>query len=359
MANLPMPIADIVKLALDAKDTPAGLHEQFAFIEEGSREHTGVGMYVYFKHQPGIESHRLEDDSPWEGPSLERPGMAGYATTMIHLKGGIVDNLEIYAVEGVFPTDEIIDYSLKQTWIGSARKWIRMSNGVRTSGAAGVFEAFTNQGLRLIGADQDILKRAARIKAVLFDWDGVFNNGFKDLQGGSPFSEVDSMGVNLLRFALWLKNGERLPAAGIITGQHNQYAERFTQRERMHGCYMGYTNKPDAFDAFLAAHQLRAEEVAFFFDDVLDLPVAERCGLRVLIGRKASPWFEEACMGNVDVITACDGGHHGLREACELLIVATGRGEEVLDHRVRYSDVYQRYLGHRQAIVPSLMLKDR
>ncbi len=218
---------------------------------------------------------------------------------------------------------------------------------------------FLDLGTRLIATREEFLAKCGDIKAVLFDWDGVFNNGFKDLEGGSPFSEVDSMGVNLLRFALWLKNGERLPAAGIITGQHNAYAERFAQRERMHGCHMGYTNKPEAFDAFLAAHQLRPEEVAFFFDDVLDLPVADRCGLRVLIGRKASPWFENAAIGSVDVITACDGGHHGLREACELLIVATGRADEVLDHRVRYSEVYQRYLMQRQTVVPVIDRRTR
>ncbi|MBP7513075.1 MAG: hypothetical protein KA791_00915 [Flavobacteriales bacterium] len=211
---------------------------------------------------------------------------------------------------------------------------------------------FLDLGTRLIADREEFLAKCADIKAVLFDWDGVFNNGFKDAEGGSPFSEVDSMGVNLLRFALWLKNGERLPAAGIITGQHNAYAERFAQRERFHGCYMGYTNKPEAFDAFLGTHGLRAEEVAFFFDDVLDLPVAERCGLRVLIGRRASPWFEDAAMDCVDAITACDGGHHGLREACELLIVASARADEVLDHRVRYSEVYQRYLAQRQGLVP-------
>ena len=87
--------------------------------------------------------------------------------------------------------------------------------------------------------------------------------------------------------------------------------------------------------------------------------MAERCGLRVLIGRRASPWFESACMGKMDVITACDGGHHGLREACELLIVASGRAEEVLDHRVRYSEVYQRYFAQRQAIVPVIDRRTR
>lgn len=38
------------------------------------------------------------------------------------------------------------------------------------------------------------------IKAFVFDWDGVFNNGQKNIDGHSTFSEVDSMGVNLIRF---------------------------------------------------------------------------------------------------------------------------------------------------------------
>ncbi len=212
---------------------------------------------------------------------------------------------------------------------------------------------FLDLGTRFIAEPASVELKLASIKAVLFDWDGVFNNGFKDAEGGSPFSEVDSMGVNLLRFAFWLKNGEQLPKAAVITGQHNPHAERFAQREKLHGVYMGFTNKPEAFDGFLAAHGLEAGEVAFFFDDVLDLPVAARCGLRVLIGRKSSPWFEKmAGPEHIDVITACDGGHHGLREACELLIAMLGQGEEVIGHRVRFSEVYQRYLTLRQAVVP-------
>ena len=115
-------------------------------------------------------------------------------------------------------------------------------------------ERFSAHGARFVIGERDLDARCSRLKAVLFDWDGVFNDGFKDAEGGSPFSEVDSMGVNLLRFALWLKNDEQLPKAAIITGQHNPFAERFAQREGLHGLYMGFTNKPDAFDAFLATH---------------------------------------------------------------------------------------------------------
>ena len=204
---------------------------------------------------------------------------------------------------------------------------------------------------RLINGRDATVQRLSSIKAVICDWDGVFNDGFKDAEGGSPFSEVGSMGVNLLRFALWLRNGH-LPKAAVITGQHNPYAERFAQRERLHGVYMGFTNKPEAFDAFLAKHGLHADEVAFFFDDVLDLPVAARCGLRVMIGSPVTAWLVEQAIarGEVDLVTANSGGNNGLREATDAVIALLANGAEVIDHRVKYSDTYQRYLGERQAV---------
>ena len=78
---------------------------------------------------------------------------------------------------------------------------------------------------RYITPKKELEKRMNGIRAVIFDWDGVFNDGFKDEAGGSPFSEVGSMGVNLLRFALWLKYGE-LPKAAVITVAEH-YAESF------------------------------------------------------------------------------------------------------------------------------------
>ena len=223
-----------------------------------------------------------------------------------------------------------------------------------------VLKPFIDNGLRVIGSEKELLRRLARTKAVLFDWDGVFNDGFKDAEGGSPFSEVGSMGVNLLRFALWLRNGH-LPKAAVITGQHNPYAERFAQRERLHGVYMGFTNKPEAFDAFLAKHGLHADEVAFFFDDVLDLPVAARCGLRVMIGSPVTAWLVEQAIarGEVDMVTANSGGKNGLREATEAVIALLGNGTEVIDHRARYSEVYQRYLNERQVVVPVVVRNPR
>jgi 3-deoxy-D-manno-octulosonate 8-phosphate phosphatase (KDO 8-P phosphatase) len=124
---------------------------------------------------------------------------------------------------------------------------------------------------------------------------------------------------------------------------------------------MGFTNKPDAFDAFLAKHGLQAEEVAFFFDDVLDLPVAARCGLRVMIGSPVTAWLVEQAIarGEVDLVTANSGGNNGLREATDAVIALLGNGREVIDHRVQYSETYQRYLSERQAVVPEIVRNAR
>ena len=196
----------------------------------------------------------------------------------------------------------------------------------------------------------DLQARAKRVKAVLFDWDGVFNDGWKDLEGGSPFSEVGSMGVNMLRFAIWLKNGSN-PAAAVITGQLNPHAEKFVKRECFHAVYMGFINKPDAFKEFLRDNNLKAEEVAFFFDDAIDLSVAKQCGFRVLIGRRSGHLFTEHVVmrGDVDLITASSGGENGLREATEAVIQLLGNFADVFNQRAEYSEQYQRYLQERNA----------
>lgn len=204
-------------------------------------------------------------------------------------------------------------------------------------------------------AQEELQSRAKNIKAVLFDWDGVFNDGWKDLERGSPFSEVGSMGVNMLRFALWLKNGANPPAA-VITGQINPQAEQFVRREKLHAIYMGFINKPDAFEVFLRENELKPEEVAFFFDDAIDLALAQQCGLRVMIGRKAGMRFTEHVIarGDADIVTACSGGENGLREGTEAVIELLGNFADVFDQRAAYTEDYQRYLQERNATEPKV-----
>lgn len=221
-------------------------------------------------------------------------------------------------------------------------------------------KAFANLGTRFLRPPEALQRQLGQIRALLLDWDGVFNDGWKDQDGGSPFSEVDSMGLNLLRFSMWHRAQKMLPCA-ILTGQHNPIAERFAKREHLDGIYMGFTNKPEAFEAFLAKHQLEARHVAFFFDDVLDIPVARQCGFRVLLKRRSSPLLENhvVASGDADLLTHHSGGGHGLREVCELMVGLTGRPGEILEHRISFSATYRSYLQERTAITTEVVRQDR
>ena len=208
---------------------------------------------------------------------------------------------------------------------------------------------FTQLGGNFSRPFAEFKEKLSKVKAYLFDWDGVFNNGVKTEQGGSPFSEVDAMGTNMLRFGHWLKN-EKLPTVGIITGEDNPSALYLAEREHFHSVYFKSKNKLIAFDHFLKANQLQPHEVAFVFDDVLDLGVAEKCGLRILVRHRAAPMFLNYSIKNeiVDYITANDD--HGVRETCELILSTMDVYDQAIHYRSHFHENYKNYLTIRQSV---------
>jgi len=216
-------------------------------------------------------------------------------------------------------------------------------------------DAFEKIGGRFVTPPGALAYKLARVKALVFDWDGVFNDGVKDESGSSTFSEVDSMGTNLLRFGLWLHQG-RMPAAAIITGVHNSRALELVGREHFHAGYVQAKHKVAVLEHFLNQHGLPPREVAFFFDDALDLSVAAVAGVRILVKRAANPLFTNYVLENglADYVTGHESGRFAVREGCELLLGLLGRYDEVMAERLRYFPVYDAYYTARQTIVPQL-----
>lgn len=207
-------------------------------------------------------------------------------------------------------------------------------------------------GKFIIPADE-IRHKLQKIKAFVFDWDGVFNNGQKNASGGSCFSEVDSMGTNLMRFSHFLKYKE-LPRVAIISGEKNETAFHFSERECLHYSFFKIPHKLAALNLLCEKEKLKPEEVAYFFDDVLDLPIAEVCGLRILINQQANPLFVNYCKKHhlVDYLTASPGGNHAVREATELLMGLNDNFDEVITGRKNNSTEYQDYIQRRRMIKP-------
>ncbi len=191
-------------------------------------------------------------------------------------------------------------------------------------------------------------KKLPAIKAFVFDWDGVFNSGFKQNNEGSPFSEPSSMGLNMLRFSGYLKNGV-IPLIFIITGENNVPALKLAQREHFAAVYLSVRNKLVALKHIKTAFGIAAHEVAFAYDDILDLGLAQKVALRFQVKRKANPLMDAFVKVNnlVDYKTGAEGQEHAVREICELIIGLNGNYNLTINERMNFSSTYQHYLKER------------
>ena len=217
--------------------------------------------------------------------------------------------------------------------------------------AAQVATTFAERGGTFVARPAEFARGLEQIKALLFDWDGVFNRGTKGHGAASSFSEADSMGTNMLRFGLWRRNNA-LPAAVIVTGESNPTATEFAQREHFDAVYMGVRSKQQVIRHLVEERALEPDDLAWIFDDINDLGVAAECALRVLVRRSASPLLREYVIeqGLCDYITASDAGDYAVREACELMLGLMGEFENVVQARTAVDESYETYFGLRQQV---------
>lgn len=214
---------------------------------------------------------------------------------------------------------------------------------------------FSGLGGRFLVSAEDLAERLRSLRAIVFDWDGVFNVGAKGEGVASTFNEADSMGVNLWRYAIWRRHGV-LPVTAVITGQDNPSARRFAQREHFTVVYSGVLNKSDAVAELIATHGLNRQQVACVFDDVNDLGMAAACGLRFMVRRDSSPILQAYAVERrlCDYMTAAASGHCAVREIAELALAVCGDFDEVAASRMAFDESYTRYFSARQAVETEL-----
>ncbi|WP_430934465.1 hypothetical protein [Saccharicrinis sp. 156] len=210
---------------------------------------------------------------------------------------------------------------------------------------------FENIGGRFIRPVDELKQKLSKIKAYIFDWDGVFNNGSKVGDEGSSFAEPDAMGVNMLKLDYWLRNGE-LPATFVVTGEENRSAQFLAKREHMNAAFYKCKFKVRALDRICIENNLKPEEIAFFFDDILDVELARTVGASFQINRKANPIFNQYLVDNksCDYRTGSTGGNGGVREACELIVGLIGSLPNAIETRIEFTGDYTKYLNDRNLI---------
>lgn len=172
----------------------------------------------------------------------------------------------------------------------------------------------------------DALSRAANVKLLLMDVDGVLTDGklynFPGPDGEmvetKAFSAQDGIG---LRWLVW--HGFR---TGVISGRVSPATvERATQVEMTY-VYQGHVEKVPILEEILAKEGIAVSQVCYVGDDLTDAILMNRVGLGVAVANA-----REEVKRAAHYVTQGAGGESGVREVCELLLQAQGHWEKILD----------------------------
>jgi 3-deoxy-D-manno-octulosonate 8-phosphate phosphatase (KDO 8-P phosphatase) len=167
----------------------------------------------------------------------------------------------------------------------------------------------------------DIDARAARIKLLLMDCDGVLTDGrlwlTADGDEQKSFHARDGQGISLCHHA-----GLR---TGVITGRTSSAVERRAQDLKISYVRQDAKDKIKALDEILVEAGVSADECAYIGDDVADIPVMQRVALAVAVVDAVAETKQAA-----HYVTELEGGHGAVREVCDLILKAQGKWDKVM-----------------------------
>lgn len=162
---------------------------------------------------------------------------------------------------------------------------------------------------------QDILDKAAKIKLLVFDVDGVLTDGSLIIGDAGEeykaFYSKDGLGMKMLQ-----QTGVQI---AVITARRSNVVIHRMQSLGIKHIYQGQSDKLPAFKQILNELNLSAEQAAYVGDDVIDLPVLLQAGLAITVqdahplAKQHAHWQTPQC-----------GGRGAARDVCELIMQAQG-----------------------------------
>ena len=167
-----------------------------------------------------------------------------------------------------------------------------------------------------------IEQRAARVKLLLMDCDGVLTDGriwpLEEGDDHKAFHTRDGLGIDLLHRA-GLKSG-------VISGRNSSALQRRAQSLGISYLWQGRDDKRQAFADTLAQANVTNDQVAFVGDDLTDLPLMGQAGLAVAVADAVAE-----VQAHAHYVTAAKGGKGAVREVVELILKAQGRWDELVN----------------------------
>jgi 3-deoxy-D-manno-octulosonate 8-phosphate phosphatase (KDO 8-P phosphatase) len=178
---------------------------------------------------------------------------------------------------------------------------------------------------------EDVKARAAKIKLLLMDVDGVLTDGklffipsaTSTTPGGMvEFKGFDSQDGIGLQWCQW--KGIR---TGVISGRDSPATSERARQAKMNYVYQGHTEKIPIIEEILADAKVSIEEVAYIGDDLTDVVVFHRVGFAIAVANARPEVKQEAHW-----VTHNVGGNGAVRDAVELIFEAQGFWGDILKH---------------------------
>lgn len=175
---------------------------------------------------------------------------------------------------------------------------------------------------------KNILEKAAKIKLLVFDVDGVLTDGSLIVDDAGTeykaFFSKDGLGIKML-----LQTGVEV---AVITARTSNVVIHRMENLGIKYIYQGKLEKLPAFEEILKELDLTAEQAAYVGDDVIDLPAMLRAGLAVTV-KDAHPLVKQHAHWQ----TPQCGGRGAARDICELIMQA----QDTLESQ------FEKYLGSK------------
>ncbi|HJV75333.1 MAG TPA: HAD family hydrolase [Noviherbaspirillum sp.] len=167
----------------------------------------------------------------------------------------------------------------------------------------------------------DAVARAARVKLMIFDVDGILTDGSlhygPDGEVIKTFNVLDGHGIKLLQ-----QSGV---AVAIISARKSDIVARRAADLGIRHLQQGVHDKRVAFDELLSHTGISPDACGFVGDDVIDLPILLRIGFAASV-----PNGHPEVRSRVHYVTQASGGCGAARELCDFILRAQGNYETAL-----------------------------
>lgn len=170
-------------------------------------------------------------------------------------------------------------------------------------------------------SDQEVRRRAAAIRMVLLDVDGVLTDG--RLYLGRDGEEFRAFYV---RDGLAIRLGQSAGLEfGIVSGRDSPLVTLRAKELKIEHVHQGVHAKGQRFDEIVAATGLEPSQVCFVGDDLIDVPALRRAGLAVCPADSCEETVKFA-----HYICKNKGGRGAVREVVDLILRSAGQWDSAM-----------------------------